>query len=72
MCYLSQKRFSNVFHLHKDHGGDLLRVKGLGLTFVLHLDFRSRIIADDRKRPVFHVGLNYAVIKAAANETLGI
>lgn len=70
--YLAKVSFCDLLHLEQHHGGDLLWVEGLGLSFVLHFYFGTRVIVDNCEGPVFHVGLHDAVVKTAPNKTLCI
>lgn len=70
--HLSQIGLGDFLHLGENHRGDLFSVEGLCLAFVVHLHFGPTPIVDDLERPVFHVGVDHGVIKAAANEALGI
>ncbi|MCI4384903.1 hypothetical protein PGIGA_G00044110 [Pangasianodon gigas] len=73
ICYpLSKIGLCNFLHFHQNHGGDLFRVKGLLLPFVLDLNLRLASIAGHLERPMLHVRLYNWVVKLPANQPLGI
>jgi hypothetical protein len=66
---LAELGLSNLLHLDKDHGGDLLGREGLLLAEVLDLDLGGSVVVDDLERPGLDVLLDGGVIESTANKT---
>mmetsp|Transcript_7097 Transcript_7097/g.8212 ORF Transcript_7097/g.8212 Transcript_7097/m.8212 type:complete len:212 (+) Transcript_7097:417-1052(+) len=70
---LSKVSLSNLLHLGKNHGGNLLSLELLGLSLVFNLDDGgSSGSRDDLERPVLHIRLYTGVSEGSSNKTLGI
>jgi hypothetical protein len=64
---------SNLYHLCKDHGGDLLRVEFLSFTLIVNGNHGLITSAGlDLKGPVFDVFLNLFFAELSTNKSLGI
>jgi hypothetical protein len=66
---LAELGLSDLLHLDKDHGGDLLGREGLLLAEVLDLDLGGSVVVDDLERPGLDVLLDGGVVESAADKT---
>jgi len=56
-------------YLAEDHGGDLLRGEGLGLTQIIDLDEGIAVPVDDLEGPGLDILLDRLIVKPATDET---
>ena len=69
---LAELGLSDLLHLQKDHGRDLLWGESLGLSEVLDLDERAATLVDNLEWPRLGILLHDWVVVAATDQTLDI